>query len=82
MALFRRPRLSLSEDARYDMERRFVTEADVWNVLDNERHERPGSNLWIPTLVIEGWDLNGRELYVVVDEKDRHRIVSVFRPDD
>ena len=62
------------------MQRRQVTEADIWNVLMNETNERPGRSWTKPTIVIEGLDLNGADLYVAVDAENRHRIVSVFRP--
>lgn len=62
------------------MRERGISRADVVNALRNQLGERPGRNRWLTTIVIEGTAMNGRPLCVVVEEEDRDRIVSVFRP--
>jgi hypothetical protein len=66
--------------AKYEMRERGITKADVRNALRHQLDEFPGTNKWEGTFVIEGTATDGRRLRVVVEEEDRNRVVSVFRP--
>jgi hypothetical protein len=73
-------RLSYSLDARTDLRDRGIRRRDVRNALRHQIDERPGNNRWKPTVVITGPSMTGRSLCVVLDEKNRNRVVSVFWP--
>jgi predicted alpha/beta-hydrolase family hydrolase len=72
--------LFFTDHARKEMRRRRVRPGDVRNALRNQIREYSGTNLWKGTVVIRGPSMLGREIGVVVDEVDRQRIVTVFKP--